>query len=190
MKDELTKESRTVGALMPVTQRWEKDAFIAKIANKITPSPKNVLFHRIEIADLFIYLFDIGQSDHAPHQFENVYYMRMDGQTVPAPHHYIEALFKKIRYPEIEAQLLILSYKDHANSSLVEARTDLRLNCIVFFTNRTPLINDENLYCKVYTSSGTVLQSGVEWSTHTIPESGGERSPDRYHPYCRLCKSF
>jgi len=168
MKDELTKESRTVGALMPVTQRWEKDAFIAKIANKITPSPKNVLFHRIEIADQFIYLFDIGQSDHAPHQFENVYYMRMDGQTVAAPHHYIEALFKKIRYPEIEAQLIILSYDDGTPQLPIYDVNDPSLQCLVFFSNQTPLINDESLYCKVHTSSGFVLQSGVKWPEHEV----------------------
>ena len=31
--------------------------------------------------------------------------MRMDGQSRPAPHHYVEALFKQIKYPNLEGYI-------------------------------------------------------------------------------------
>jgi hypothetical protein len=142
-----TKSIHTSGDLQPVPERYEKDAFIAKLANRITPSPKNVLFHRIEISGGYIYLFDVAASDHAPHQFENVYYMRLDGQTLAAPHAYIEALFKKIRYPIIEGYLVL-------NYTRTSSTESILLHCMIFFRNQTPLINDENLYCRIYTSEG------------------------------------
>ena len=145
-----TKSLHATGDLQPVPERYEKDAFIAKLANRMTPSPKNVLFHRIEISGGYIYLFDVAASDHAPHQFENVYYMRLDGQTLPAPHAYIEALFKKIRYPIIEGYLVL-------NSTSNSSSENISLDCMILFRNQTPLINDENLYCRIYTSEGLLF---------------------------------
>ena len=76
--------------------------------------------------------------------------MRLDGQTLPAPHAYIEALFKKIRYPIIEGYLVL-------NSTSNSSSENISLDCMILFRNQTPLINDENLYCRIYTSEGLLF---------------------------------
>jgi len=145
-KDEVSGESFVHGELQPVPKKYEKDAFIAKIANRLTPSPRNVLFHRIETNGNYLYIFDVSPSEHSPHQFEDIYYMRLDGQTHTAPHAYIEALFKKIKYPDIQGYLTALSYYQEIE--------DCRLDYQIVFRNNTPLMNDENLYCQVRSSIG------------------------------------
>lgn len=90
------------GELSLVKVKYEKDQFINKVSDNITPLPRNIKFHSIENNGKYLYLIEIGKSEYAPHQFKNQYYMRMDGQTKPAPHHYVEALFARIKYPNLK----------------------------------------------------------------------------------------
>jgi hypothetical protein len=132
---------------------YEKDAFIAKIANRIIPSPKGILFHRIEDQGKYLYLLAIPASEYSPHQLENVYYMRMDGQSLAAPHQYIEALFRKVTFPKLEAFLRIDSYQHEA--------TDRRsLTCTLIFRNLSRYQNDLNLHCRVISDQGMILDIG------------------------------
>jgi hypothetical protein len=104
----------------------------------------------VEVAGGYIYMFDVASSDHSPHQFDNVYYMRLDGQTLPAPHAYVEALFKKIRYPAIEGYLTPpIAYG--------EDNRDPTLHFHIVFRNQTPLINEENLYCRIFVTGGILV---------------------------------
>ncbi len=96
------------GDLSPVSSLIEKDYFINRITDSITPAPNSIYFKRIENGNgNNIYLIDISQSEYSPHQFRSIYYMRIDGQTKPAPHHYIEALFKKITYPKLKGYIMV-----------------------------------------------------------------------------------
>lgn len=90
------------GELSPVTKNLEKDDFMASILNRIIPAPNGVKMVKITVGpDEYVYVFEIPKSTTRPHQFDHRYYMRADGQTIPAPHHYIEALFKQISYPNL-----------------------------------------------------------------------------------------
>jgi len=178
-KNNESKESLASGKLEPVTKKIEKDAFIAKLANRITPSPKNVLFHRIEDNGNYIYIFDVSQSEHAPHQFENIYYMRMDGQTVAAPHAYIEALFMKIRYPHLEAFLTLTEFRPTPENEYI-------LGCRILFRNCTPLINDENVYCEIQTTNGIIFipthgTQGINIGITNITEVISYGAPSYFH---------
>lgn len=93
------------GELSPVVDLMEKDSLISKISDSITPLPVNVNIKIMENDNLYLYVFEIQQSDYSPHQFKNTYWARLDGQTKPAPHYLIDALFKKIRYPNIEGYI-------------------------------------------------------------------------------------
>ena len=93
------------GDLSPVTELKEKDSLISKVSDSITPLPINVNVKIIEQDGSFLYIFEIQKSDYSPHQFKNIYYARLDGQTKPAPHYLVEALFKKISYPNIEGYI-------------------------------------------------------------------------------------
>lgn len=101
-----SKEKVYSGSLTPVDYKLEPDQFINKIASEISPVPLRVLFQPIKLAgNKFCYVFEVVRSEFAPHQHKGTYYMRLDGSTRPAPHHYVEALIKRISYPKIEAYL-------------------------------------------------------------------------------------
>jgi hypothetical protein len=68
--------------------------------------------------------------------------MRIDGQTKPAPHHYIEALFKKITYPNIEAFLKITKIE-------VFQGNKYKVDFDMYYFNWTPLQNEEKLSFRV-----------------------------------------
>ncbi|NBA86068.1 hypothetical protein GVN16_09865 [Emticicia sp. CRIBPO] len=140
------KEKVFSGDLSPTTELIEKDSFISKIADKITPSPAGIKFQQLQKEELFIYIIEVDQSFYSPHQFENVYYMRMDGQTRPAPHHYVEALFRRVTFPKLEGYLKIESLNEHVNS--------LKLILKFFIFNKSKFQNEYNLYYRIISTNG------------------------------------
>jgi hypothetical protein len=94
------------GELTHVKFKLEPDQFINIISSEISPTPLRILFQPIALGiDTFCYVFQVSKSEFAPHQYKGTYFMRMDGSTRPAPHHYIEALIKKISFPKIEGTI-------------------------------------------------------------------------------------
>lgn len=90
------------GPLVPVTEDIGKDKFIGRVSNVISPTPNGVLFHKIESATVgYIYILEVARSQYPPHQFQHIYWMRLDATTRAAPHHYVEALMKQMRTPEL-----------------------------------------------------------------------------------------
>jgi len=81
------KEKVFQGNLSPSDNLIEKDSFINKITDSITPAPNKIKFIRLTHELNYLYLFEVEESEYSPHQFRNIYYMRIDGQTRPAPHH-------------------------------------------------------------------------------------------------------
>lgn len=136
------------GDLSPVGKLIEKDAFINKITTRIIPIPPKVNFHPVEVEkDKFVYLFEIQESITKPHQFDSRYFMRLDGQTRVAPHHYIEALFKQIKYPNIEGYIEFLSeYQIDRNY--------LQIPISIIVENLTPFQNEENVSFVFNTNKG------------------------------------
>ncbi|TPN85804.1 ATP-binding protein [Aquimarina algicola] len=103
------------GALSPVTELKEKDSLISKISDSITPLPVNINVNIIKKEDNYLYVFETQISNYSPHQFKNTYFARLDGQTKPAPHYLVEALFKKISYPNIEGYINLDRYRPLSN---------------------------------------------------------------------------
>jgi hypothetical protein len=96
------KEKLFKGELSPVPLQIEKDAFIVKAVTSISPSPQGISFHSIPMENnAWIYLIEVLPSQYPPHQYDGRYYMRLDGHNRIAPHHYIEALMKQIRMPNV-----------------------------------------------------------------------------------------
>lgn len=102
------KEKVFKGELTPHQTRIVKDRIIGRIADSITPTPRGITMHEIELkGGGYVYIFDIEKSISPPHQFQNIYYMRMDGHTRAAPHSYIEALMKQVRLADVSSYLSI-----------------------------------------------------------------------------------
>ena len=98
------------GNLSPLTVLKDKDSLISKISDSITPLPVNISLEVVEEQGSFLYIFEVQKSNYSPHQYKNIYWARLDGQTKPAPHYLTEALFKKISYPNIEGYINLDKY--------------------------------------------------------------------------------
>ena len=162
------KEKIFKGALCPVEQLYEKDAFVSKITNKITPSPRGIKFQRLENNGKYTYVFDIEKSMYSPHQFGSYYPMRIDGQTRPAPHHYIEALFHQITYPKLEGYVRIDKYIDHeipqGPYSLKKSERYFEISVYIF--NRSIFQHEHKLYYKILLYGATL--NGYEFNKSTF----------------------
>ncbi|EHQ24602.1 AlbA family DNA-binding domain-containing protein [Mucilaginibacter paludis] len=143
------KEKIFTGELSPLDRLIEKDAFINRITDLITPAPRGVNFHRVQNGSQFIYIIEVQQSDYSPHQYQNNYFMRLDGQTKIAPHHYIEALFRKVTFPKLEGYVVIdqIYYENH--------KYNIQLSVRLF--NKSKLQNEHNIYYRLYIKPGTFL---------------------------------
>ena len=85
-----------------------------------------------------LYIFEVQQSNYSPHQTKNTYYARLDGQTRPAPHYLIEALFNKITYPNIEGYINFDNYGNYPEGGVF-------LDITIILLNFSELINERNL---------------------------------------------
>jgi hypothetical protein len=162
------------GALTPFDVKYTKDQFIGRIADSIVPSPQGVFFRSFEKEGKYFYIIEAESSSYAPHQYRNVYYMRMDGHTKAAPHHYIEALFKKVSFPNLEAYLKLDRYI-HTDGDMA------RLYCTIIFRNQSPFQNDYNLQYRVFTSHGLIMPGAamqVNLTKEKLAEQGDYSNPE------------
>lgn len=137
------------GALSPVLKDYTKDEFIAKISTRVIPVPLSVRFKKIAISvSGFIYIIECQESSTKPHQFENIYYVRLDGQTNIAPHYLVYALFNQYKTPRmgVFANLESFKYTHH----------DFRFNIELHLFNFTPSVHDTSPDIDVITSRGEI----------------------------------
>lgn len=141
------REKEFSGNLTPIDRLIEKDYLINKLSGNITPLPNSIKAEIIEHEGKSIIVIEVEKSIYAPHQTNNIYYMRLDGQSKPAPHHYIEALFKQIKYPKLGGYIKFESIQ-----------TDGRLYYLsikVFIMNHSSMLNEENVSFRLICDNGT-----------------------------------
>jgi hypothetical protein len=139
------------GKLSPCDRAIGKDSFINKVADSITPTPNGVKFQPIEKDGQFVFVIEVEQSFYSPHQFKNIYYMRMDGQTKSAPHHYIEALFRKVTFPRLTSSLSIKSF------DIVHRLCKMQIE--IEIKNLSKLQNEFNLYYRLTLTEGSLVSN-------------------------------
>jgi hypothetical protein len=154
------KKKVFVGDLSPVEYTYEKDDFISKISNRIIPLPANIRFKPLEVEkNKYVYIVEVPQSIAKPHQFDGRYFMRLDGQTKTAPHHYIEALFKQISFPNIGGYIKIEEINMEGDIKVQNGRgfqfSSCRLNLKVIIINQSPLQNGEKISCVLTCNQGS-----------------------------------
>lgn len=96
-----TKEDIFEGDLCPVTELRSKDWLINRIGNEITPIPTGINIRILSKNKEHVYIFEVQESIAKPHQYEFRYYIRLDGQSRPAPHYVVDALMKRITFPNL-----------------------------------------------------------------------------------------
>jgi hypothetical protein len=146
------KEKIFQGALSPTDKLIEKDSFISRVTDLITPSPNGIKFQYLQKEGKYVYIIEVNSSSYSPHQFRNCYYMRIDGQTKPAPHHYIEALFRKVTFPKLEGFIKFGSIKTDGTNYI------LQISNMIF--NQSKLQNEYDIYYRVIVTVGTFYNYG------------------------------
>jgi len=136
------------GALQPINQVLEKDRLINKVTDNITPAPNSIRVKILNDNQDYICVFEIQPSDYRPHQYNNRYYIRLDGQSRPAPHYLIEAFFRQIRFPNVEGFLKLLSFGTNPRGAGYVLKVDFA------FFNFSPLENEFDPSLRALISKG------------------------------------
>jgi len=152
-KSDGRSEEIFVGELSPVNLLKEKDALINMISSRISPLPIGISLKILEREGKYLYLFEVQPSITKPHQFNERYYVRLDGQSKPAPHYLVDALFKQIKYPEI-CGYIKFEKADYDNSGT------LTLSISVFICNFSQLQNEEKMSYQIIVVPGKIDRSG------------------------------
>lgn len=130
-KPEGRKEEVFQGEMQLVNELKEKDAIINIISSRITPMPTGISVKILEGDNGCAYVFEVQPSPYKPHQFNHIYYIRLDGQSRPAPHYMVEAMFRQISFPNLEAYSKFVSLTDLGTHWMLVAEIYL-LNLSVF----------------------------------------------------------
>ncbi len=162
--DNSSREKAFKGALTVVKTRLEKDQLLNKVSDQINPTAAKIRFIPLSYKDGWIYVFEVLRSDYAPHQLSGTYYFRLDGQTRPAPHQYVEALMKKARVAKLEM--------DFYFHPVMRAGDFACLFFTITSQNVTKYINDRDIRLDL-TSHATIIETkevfiGADNETHKI----------------------
>ena len=165
------------GELSPVKGIIKKDNFISKITNRIIPLADKILFKTIPIEnDSCIVLIEVAKSEYKPHQFDNRYWMRLDGQTKVAPHHYVQALFNQIKYPNLEGYLKLTKVQKLKSDLRIpgfdQNKNYLKLDIEIFIFNYSGLLNEENLSIKLVSNPGKFRDYRIDGHRNLFKQEG------------------
>jgi hypothetical protein len=147
------------GDLTPLKEKLKKEDLMRSISDKITPIPNNIEVYEIDDKNgSYIYLFQIQRSEYSPHQTDNRYYMRLDAETRIAPHYFVEALFRKVKYPDLKGSI------EFMNITFMDSDYQYVMILIkVIVRNNSPLQNEEYPQFTVSCSVGIPLESYEPW---------------------------
>jgi len=153
-----------IGELVPATIDLKKDDLIRSISDSISPMPNGIqVFTKDDNKGNYVYLIQVQKSEYSPHQTGDKYYMRLDGETRVAPHYFIEALFRKIKYPDLRGCLnfdKILFTDREANF--------VRINFSAVVKNNSSLQNEEFPQLIISCNTGKMLRFYEKWPKEAV----------------------
>jgi len=159
------------GQLTDIPATYTKDSIVSRISDKIVPLPSGIRVRFIEgEGTQRVCIIEVDESPTSPHQTAGVYLMRIDGQKRNAPHAYVEALFKKITYPNLEAYII--------PERLMTIESGYSLAMSFAFFNKSLFDNEEDFSFKVkvyggYFSEAEPLTRGYSNSLTDAYSHGG-----------------
>ena len=95
--------------------------------------------------------------------------MRLDGQTVNAPHYFIEALIKKIRFPNLEGYLKFHPPIFHHQTAQWEPHYTADIEIWIF--NFSPMENEEQVFFSIVSNLLTPVERFITRQTNIKPDS-------------------
>lgn len=121
------------GALTAAKVR-DRDVIMRSLGTGISPAPTTVRIAEIEIDGGSVYLLEVGQSSHPPHQVtgSGKYHIRLEREAKHAPHGIVEALFFRRQKPQLQIQTVCVKKNydegidikiDISNTSVITAES-------------------------------------------------------------------
>ncbi|MDF0694776.1 helix-turn-helix domain-containing protein [Aquirufa ecclesiirivi] len=138
------------GELTAFNSPLDRDRLVNKITSRIIPLPIGIRVQKIKnLNDKSIFIIEVEKSLDRPHQFENKYFVRLDGQTRIAPHYLISALMKSVSFPNLRGHLKL--------KSITQNNLSISLNFKKLLYNSTPLLNDVNVMMRLICTPGDII---------------------------------
>lgn len=138
-EDKKNPEHPYHGPIQPYRKGFlgEHDTIIRKISDGIIPMPVGVRLKEIEFENGVVSIFEIQPSQTKPHQTDNIYQIRIDGQKKPAPHYLIEAMMKQVQWPELNGFIRFVECEKTDENHIFHFRT--------VFVNKTATTNAKSI---------------------------------------------
>ncbi len=149
VKDEKGNTMAT-GNLTPFDSNLDKDRLVNILTSSITPMPIGIKVQVLKDGNNHsIFIIEVQKSIERPHQFDNRYYVRLDGQTRIAPHYLISALMKSSNYPVIRGHIKLKHITNDGNNAV------LRFRKLLY--NTSDFNNDKHVYFKIVAAPGNIM---------------------------------
>jgi hypothetical protein len=143
-----SKEKTFKGSLTLVEHNLDEDQMNNAILDNLSPMPPKVRFRKLTEGKGRIYLFEVPRSPYAPHQYKGTYYARFNASTRKAPHYLVEALMRRVKFPNIGVTLELQRINtDKKNYVALELMATCR--------NYSRLQNERDLVLTAHTSKGS-----------------------------------
>lgn len=148
-----------IGELTPFQSQLDRDRLINILSSSITPLPVGIRVQVLKNHDnLSVFVIEVEKSIDRPHQYDNRYYIRLDGQTRIAPHYLISALMKSTNFPVLRGHLRLKEIQHDGHNIF------LRFTKLLY--NTSEFNNDINVYEKIIATPGhifvdNILQGGI-----------------------------
>jgi len=154
------------GDLTPINDCPDKDSFDRKVSSCIQSMP--VSFRSKLCTNdkgQKILVTEVQKSLGGPHQIKGVYYIRVGASTIPAPHYFVESLFRRITYPNIEVALKVTKLDRPTGNYIIS------FTCMI--ANWSPLQNEYDVGYSIETNKGFLMSSGLIGKSDLYPSVNG-----------------
>ncbi|GAA4449137.1 ATP-binding protein [Rurimicrobium arvi] len=158
--------AKATGALTPFDEGLDRDKLINKISSNIIPMPIGIRVMPLKNGDSnnAVIVIEVDKSIDRPHQFDNRYFLRLDGQTRIAPHYLIKALIQGKDFPVLRGHIKLRRITTSANSVV------LTFTKLLF--NTSQFNNEINAFISIIAYPGDIVVNRTNYNNRnddTVP---------------------
>lgn len=144
----------------------DHDTIIRKISGGTIPMPAGIRLKEVDLPNGSVAIFEIQPSTTKPHQTDNIYQIRIDGQKTPAPHYLIESMMKQIKFPVIKSYVKVIEAQYHSTLK------DLYLITFkLHFINSSQFQNEKNLRFRLKIDGPMYLELGETLGKESLQQT-------------------
>ena len=142
-----SKEKVFIGQLTDVQCDRDDDQLNSGILDNLSPMPPNIRHRKLTKGSSRAYVFEVPKSPYAPHQLKGTYYARFGAQTRVAPHYLVEALMRRVTFPNIAATIELRSVHRESHG--------VTISFTIVSTNRSRFQNEREITVTAVASHGS-----------------------------------